>query len=304
MENEVKSHGVRPRDIINLAAPSSWAASVMPSVLAIVLTYRSTQRLDYLMAICLFVIAILMQSSVNALNDYMDFIKGTDNLDNSPDASDAVIVYGLSPKAARNTGIIFLLLAFLVGIYCVLQCGYIPLVIGAIGALVIVCYSAGKLPISYLPIGELVSGFVMGGLITLAGFYMQTRDLDFYILVKAIPVIFGIGMIMFSNNGCDIEKDIPVGRHTLACLLGRPRTDILYKVLLVIWLLSPIIIFAILGSYLSIPVYILEIPVMIFGFTRQMSLKLGQELRGHVMGGISNLNIMLGFAYMIAILLG
>ena len=304
MDNEVKTHGLRPRDIINLAAPSSWAASVLPSVLALVLTYKKTLSLDLPLAVCLFLVAILMQSSVNALNDYMDFKKGTDSLENSPDASDAVIVYGLSPKTARNIGIVFLLLAFAIGAYSIFRCGIIPLVIGFIGALVIVCYSSGKLPISYLPIGELVSGFVMGGLITLAGFFMQTMDLDFFVLLRAVPVIMGIGMIMFSNNGCDIEKDIPVGRHTLPCLIGRKNTDILYRICLIIWLLSPIIIFAGLNSFRSVLVYLLEIPIMVFGFTRQMSLTLGQEMRGQVMGGIANLNIILGFAYMIAILLG
>lgn len=304
MENEVKTHGLRPRDIINLAAPSSWAASVLPSVLALVLAYKKTLSLDLPLAVCLFFTAILMQSSVNALNDYMDFIKGTDSLENSPDASDAVIVYGLSPKTARNTGIIFLVLAFAIGSYSVLRCGFVPLVIGLIGALVIVCYSSGKLPISYLPIGELVSGFVMGGLITLAGYYMQTKELDYLVLLKAVPIIMGIGMIMFSNNGCDIEKDIPVGRHTLPCLLGRKKTDILYRVFLIIWLFSPIIVLALLKGFQSVTVYLLEIPIMIFGFTRQMSLVLGQEQRGQVMGGIGNLNIILGFAYMIAILLG
>ena len=71
-----------------------------------------------------------------------------------------------------------------------------------------------------------------------------------------------------------------------------------------VWLISTIIILACLNGFRSVLVYLLEVPVMIFGFTRQMSLVLGQEQRGQVMGGIGNLNIILGFAYMIAILLG
>ena len=44
------------------------------------------------MTVCLFLIVLLMQSAVNAFDDYADFVKGTDTIENSPDAQDAVIV--------------------------------------------------------------------------------------------------------------------------------------------------------------------------------------------------------------------
>ena len=292
------------KNAVNLAAPHTWSASIMPCVLALAISYKQAGTIRADMALCLFVIAVLMQSSVNALNDYADFVKGTDTLDNSPDPTDAVIVYGLKPETAKKLGIAFLLCAFLTGIHVVVRCGTVPLVIGLIGALIIVAYSCGKLPISYLPFGELVSGFVMGGLITLAGVYMQTGLLRFSVLAEALPVIIGIGMIMLSNNGCDIERDIPAGRRTLPCLLGRARTDRLYRVLLIVWLLSPLPVFLVERHGLSVLVYILEMPVSMSHFVRQYSLPLGQEKRGLVMAGITNLVILLSFAYAAALLMG
>ena len=245
-----------------------------------------------------------LKDSVNALNDYADFVKGTDTLDNSPDPTDAVIVYGLKPETAKRLGIGYLLAAFLTGTYVCFRCGVIPLVIGLIGALVILAYSSGKTPISYLPLGELVSGFVMGGLITLAGVYMQTGVLRFSVLAEALPVIIGIGMIMFSNNGCDIERDIPAGRRTLPCLIGRTRTDRLYRVMLIVWLLSPLPIFLTEGRGMSVLIYVLEAFVFLSHLDRQYHLPLGQEKRGLVMAGITNLVIMLSFSYAVALLLG
>ena len=293
-------HRLRFKDVIDIAAPGTWAASVMPSVLATVISYQRTGSLRIDMMVCLFIIAILMQSSVNALNDYADFIKGADTLDNSHDASDAVIVYGLRPETARNLGIAFLVSAFVPGIYTVIKCGIVPLVIGIIGALVIVGYSYGKNPISYLPLGEFVSGFVMGGLIPLAGVYMQTDRLDHMVLVLSLPVIIGIGMIMFSNNSCDIEKDLPVGRRTLACMLGRGRTEICYRTMLLIWVATPVILFAVMGRYLSMLVYILESTVFLNGIIRQATVPLNEKFRGAVMGGITNLGIAVEFAYFAA----
>ena len=132
----MEHHALRPKDVLDLAAPSTWAASVMPCILAIALSYKQQGFLRPLEALCLFVGAILMQSAVNALNDYADFVKGTDTLENSPDASDAVIVYGLDPKVARNCGIAFLVLALLgPGLGAALLPGPTPLIIGLVYAL-------------------------------------------------------------------------------------------------------------------------------------------------------------------------
>ena len=304
MQSAHTEHRLRWRDAVNLAAPHTWSASVMPCVFALAASFRRQGFLRPDLALCLFVIAVLMQSSVNALNDYADFVKGTDTADNSPDPTDAVIVYGLNPQTARNLGIGFLLAAFAVGLYVIARCGWIPLVIGLIGALVILAYSGGKTPLSYLPVGELVSGFVMGGLIPLAGVYMQTGLLRLSVLPEALPVIIGIGMIMFSNNGCDIERDIPAGRRTLACLLGREKTGRLYRIMLALWLLCPLGIFLAEGQCTAALVYALESLVFLSHFVRQFQLPLGEEKRGMVMAGVTNLVILTGFAYSLAVLTG
>jgi 1,4-dihydroxy-2-naphthoate octaprenyltransferase len=292
------------RDAVNLAAPHTWAASVMPCVLASALSYRQQGFLRADLTVCLFLIAILMQSSVNALNDYADFVKGTDTAENSPDPTDAVIVYGMRPETARNLGIAYLTAAFVLGAYTVWRCGWVLLVIGLIGALVIAAYSGGKTPISYLPLGELVSGFVMGGLIPLAGVRMQTGVLRFSVLAEALPVIIGIGMIMFSNNGCDIERDLQAGRRTLPCLLGREKTDRLYRMMLAVWLLSPVLIFAVQRRWMSMLLYVLSSLVFLSHFQRQSRTPLGEEKRGMIMAGATNLVILTGFAYSFAILVG
>ena len=89
-------------DILNLAAPQTWAGSMAPATVGLAIAWHRQQRLDVGMALCLYAIVLLMQSAVNAFDDYADFVKGTDTLDNSPDAQDAVIVYGMKPKAVMR----------------------------------------------------------------------------------------------------------------------------------------------------------------------------------------------------------
>ena len=102
MHSTGKQHALW-RDVLNLAAPQTWAGSMAPATVALAIAWHRQHRLDPVMALCLFVIVLLMQSAVNAFDDYADFMKGTDTPDNSPDAQDAVIVYGMKPRAALRS---------------------------------------------------------------------------------------------------------------------------------------------------------------------------------------------------------
>lgn len=291
-------------DILNLAAPQTWAGSMAPATVGLAIAWHRQQRLDVGMALCLYAIVLLMQSAVNAFDDYADFVKGTDTLDNSPDAQDAVIVYGMKPKAALISGLCFLLVALLPAAYVVRECGTVPLVIGLIGAVVLFLYAFGPFPICYLPLGELFCGFVLGGLVPLAGVYMQTRTLDYFVLIEAIPPILGMAVNMFSNNGCDIARDAPAGRKTLACLIGQKRTDGLYRVCLILWYLSPAAVLAFQGRWGGALVYCFASLGFVHLVVRQYRRQLGPAERGAVMTGATTLVSLVGLAYSVAMLVG
>ena len=292
------------RDILDLAAPQTWAGSIAPATVALAMSWHRQRSLDIALAVCFFVIVVLMQSAVNAFDDYADFIKGTDTLDNSPDAQDAVIVYGMAPRTALISGLCFLLVALLPAAYVIWKCGTVPLVIGAIGTVVLFCYAFGPCPICYLPLGELFCGFVMGGLIPLAGVYMQTRTLDFFVLAEAIPSILGMAVNMFSNNGCDIARDLPAGRKTLACLIGQRRTDALYRCCLLLWFVSPAVVLAAQERWSGAAVYCFASLGFVHLVARQYRRQLGPEMRGEVMTGATTLVSLVGLAYSVAMLVG
>jgi 1,4-dihydroxy-2-naphthoate octaprenyltransferase len=78
----------------------------------------------------------------------------------------------------------------------------------------------------------------MGGFIPLGVYAAITGGLDFTILLFGVPCIIGVGLVMMTNNLCDIERDAPAGRKTLPLLLGRERARRLYLLLFVIMLIS------------------------------------------------------------------
>lgn len=223
------------KSIIELAAPHTWPASTIPVFLAAMLGASLEHQFSPYLFFSVLLTSIFLQCAVNTLNDYADFIKGTDTIENSEDPTDASIIYNnLNPKDARNIGIAFIILAAASGLYAILMTGWVPVLFGAVGVAVLGSYSLSKLPLSHLPLGEIVSGFVMGGIITLASYYVFTMEVNPWILVYAVPAMITIGLIMMGNNISDIEKDMNAGRKTLACILQRKRTAALLNSLVII----------------------------------------------------------------------
>ena len=290
-----------PRMALNLAAPHTWPAAILPALLGMCAA-TAHGPISISMSLVLLVIVVLMQSAVNTFNDYYDFVKGTDSGEDFVDPSDAVLVYNnVNPKAALRLAIAFLAIAFLLGVYAIIVAGWVPLAIALVGALFVVLYSAGKSPISYLPLGELVSGVVMGGLIPLAVYDVLTGLFDPIVLVWSIPTVIGVGLIMFTNNTCDIERDIPADRRTLPVLLGRPRAVAVYRASVIVW---GVAIVAIIGIWFTPGLIVM--PFMLLAAYPQLKALLGNpftpERRLQAMPQILTANITLGAFYAAAIL--
>lgn len=224
-----------PKMMLQLAAPHTWVAAVAPVLVGVSIAISEQGYVSHLLWVIMLLTCICMQSGVNILNDYMDFKKGADTLDNQLDATDAVMVYNkVNPKHVLLYFFIVMACALILGLYLVYRSSLITLGLGAFGAAIIVIYSAGKTPLSYLPLGELASGFTMGGIICLATAYVLTGVFSWKYLLLSLPLILSIGLINMTNNTCDIEKDIEANRHTLPVMLGRPASVRWYHVFIFI----------------------------------------------------------------------
>lgn len=292
-----------PTLAFQLAAPQTWAAALTPVLLSYVycgITYSG--KLNILYALMLLCVSIATQSAANVLNDYADYKKGTDSLENSSeDAFDAVLVYNnLNPRSVLGFGVALLVVAVGLGVYLASQTSWLLLVIGVIGALTIVFYSGGRTPISYLPIGEVVIGFVMGGLIPLACCYALSGILEPLVLIVALPCMFGIGMILFTNNTCDIEKDIPAQRRTASVVLGRARAVRTYRSMVIVWIL---ICVAIVGIFYGpgMPFILLMVLALFPTLRALLANPLVQGSRDGAMAQITTLNVAIIAFYCIAL---
>lgn len=319
MKNDEKSfQTLTPKLFFLLTSPHTWVASIIPVLVGTALAFSSLtsqvagislnaslegHHIDPVMCAVLLAICICFQSSVNILNDYFDFKKGTDTVENQLDPNDAVLVYNnIDPRQTILLVVLLILAGFVLGIYVIYSAGWVPFFIAIIGVLVIFFYSGGKHPISYLPFGELASGFTMGGLIILACFYSFTQTLSLMTLYYAIPIIAGIALIMATNNTCDIEKDVAASRKTFAVLVGRKKAVQLCKASAIIWHIALILI-SLQYFRVGFPIVILAILAVLPSLKKLLENDLTQNTRRSAFSCITKINTILGLGYAIAIAL-
>lgn len=226
----------------HLAGPPSWVATLIPVALGEVYCVVQGYHITFIMAVLLGVACVCMQAAVNTFNDYFDFQKGNDQKADYLVQHDAVLVYeNVPPKQALLLGISFLVGAMVLAFPYLYKAGIIPWVIGLSGALVVWLYSGGPYPISYTPLGEVISGMVMGCGISLGIVAVVTGRLEWPVALWSIPIVLGIALIMMTNNTCDMERDRQVNRHTLPLVLGRKWAYWGYRCGVVIWLVLMVV---------------------------------------------------------------
>lgn len=279
--------------------PSSVSGTFL-SVPLVVLGWRSAVCW-LLMALC----AVLAQSAANTLNDYQDFKKGLDSAQTILDETDASIVYNrINPRQALYFALSCLMAAALCGVGVVVLSDPVLLVWGLVAAMILVLYSLGPKPLSYLPLGELASGLVMGGIITAATFYAMTLSMAALVLAVAVVPTLGIAMIMLTNNTCDIQRDRNVGRRTLPIVLGLSAARLLNASLgwfLLAWMFVLLLVQAWYWGLLALPVYL----VLCLGRLRR--LRQGPYDLGHrclMMGTVVSLNRRICLCLCLALLMG
>ena len=307
-----------PLMCVRLAAPHTWPG---PSVLTSVFGGLYAMAAGYAFSpgiwCALLAVAVFAQSAVNTLNDWADWRAGTDTLENSDDPTDAVLVYNNpNPAHVLALGIGYMAVALACGIVCVVWSGSaVPLVLGLVGAVFIVIYSSGAVKISYLPLGEVTSGIVMGCLIPLcdicvfaghsypnAGPFALFGQLDWLTaIVCTAPLAIGVALVMATQNVCDIERDEPIGRHTLPVLLGRTRSVVVYRVAVVLWVacVLHLAFWYFNGGFWA------ALVTLLFGLGTLRSLlttPLIHEVRGPSMGAIMKGNLFINGAYVLAIM--
>lgn len=131
-------------------------------------------------------------------------------------------------KTCHESSNCFYIIAALLGIYLAVNSSFWIIPVGIVCMAIGYLYTGGPIPISWTPFGELFSGLFMGMIIILLAFFIQTGNVNGFVVWISLPIVITIGLINMANNIRDRVKDKASGRKTLSILLGK-------KLLLRLW---------------------------------------------------------------------
>ena len=169
--------------------------------------------------------SILIQIATNLFNEYYDYKRGLDHAE-SVGIGGGIVRDGLQPKTIMKLALSLYGISLLIGIYICMNSSWWLAVVGLGCMLVGYLYTGGPLPIAYTPFGELASGLMMGMIIVLISFFIQTGTVTTASILIATPIMILVGSINLSNNIRDLDGDKENGRRTLPILLGKKNAVI------------------------------------------------------------------------------
>jgi 1,4-dihydroxy-2-naphthoate octaprenyltransferase len=176
----------------------------------------------YLLAV---IAAIALQAGANMVNDYYDFLSGTDSADwQSPEnfGPGLVIQRGfLTPKAVFKGGIISFIVGITFGLVLAYLCGWPILLLGLIGVFGSYFYTGAPLSLAYRGLGDFMVFALMGPGYVLGAYYVQALHFSWSAFIASIPIGLLCSGVLQANNLRDIDNDAAHGKRTTAVIIGR-----------------------------------------------------------------------------------
>ena len=269
------------KDIIELVELRTKIASVIPFIVGLLYSIWTFRNFNAVNMVLFFIGMVCFDMATTVMNNLMDYVKAKNETYRQEEN-----IIGTSSLTIKQAEMIFGSLvgvATIIGIILVLRTNIILLFVGALCFVIGIFYTFGSIPISRMPLGEVLSGVTMGFGIFWIVIFLNSPEASFAwmgleegmlvvrlaildhfkVALLSLPLVCTIANIMLSNNLCDLETDITNDRYTLVYYIGKPTALKLYKglyligfvamVLAVVFRIAPILM---LGTLLvGVPVY-------------------------------------------------
>lgn len=210
-----------------MQASRAWTLG-MPFMCVSVGTFAALYRagafspIRYLMTVAA---ALGLQAGANMINDYYDFLKGTDSPDwQSPEnfGPGLVIQRGfLQPEQVFRGGIAAFAAGIAIGLALAWLCGWPILMLGLIGVAGSYFYTGAPLSLAYHGLGDFMVFALMGPGYVLGAYYVQALHFSATAAIISLPIGLLCSGVLQANNLRDIDNDRAHGKRTMAVIIGR-----------------------------------------------------------------------------------
>ena len=247
------------KDIIGLVELRTKIASVIPFVVGLLYSVWTFGNFSALNMILFFIGMLCFDMATTVMNNLMDYVKAKNETYRQEEN-----IIGRSQITVRQATIIFaglLGVATVVGLILVWRTNLILLFVGMLCFIIGIFYTFGPIPISRMPLGEVLSGVAMGFGIFWIVIFLNSPEASFAwmgleegilivrltlldhfkVALLSLPLVCTIANIMLSNNLCDLETDITNHRYTLVYYIGKTAALKLYQCLYIMSFVAIII---------------------------------------------------------------
>ena len=226
MEN-VKTNSIKAW--ILAARPKTLAAAATPVLLGCALAYTAG-TFQWIPAILCFLFAFSMQIDANFINDYYDYLKGSDREDRL--GPERACAQGWITLSAMKKGMIFItLLSCFWGLLLLKYCGLEMIPVGLLCVLFAFLYTAGPYPLAYHGWGDVLVIVFFGFVPVGCTYYTMAHDWTWNVTIACAACGLVSDLLLMLNNYRDREQDKISGKRTLVVRFGEPAGRWAYLVL-------------------------------------------------------------------------
>ena len=278
MQNtEVKRNSLRAW--VLAARPKTLSGAAVPVIIggALAFVESAGSPLWLPMSLCL-LFAFIMQIDANFINDYFDFMKGTDN-EQRLGPERACSQGWVSAAAMRKAMAFTTLLACIIGLPLILYGGWPMVIVGAICVIFCFLYTTH---LSYMGLGDLLVLVFFGIIPVCLTYYLSLSHHSILNLMEAFLASLACGLVIDTllviNNYRDIDNDKRAGKRTLIVKIGAKNGIKLY-----LWLGTTAcllgLVFIFCGHMIAfvLPLFT-YLPLHIMTYREMKRIKKGREL--------------------------
>lgn len=233
-----------------IVRPQTLFASICPVIVAL-LTMNETV-VSWTIAWVTIVCALGLQILSNLINDYYDFVRGTDKKGRAG-FKRALAEGEVSENQMRRACLVTLAICIISGLYLVANGGWVILAIGVTALLFAWLYTATSHSLSYLGIADIFVFLYYGVIASSGTYFLQTGGFSWEVFFAGAVCGLISMCVLLINNLRDMDDDRLAGKRTLPVRFGKKAGE---GLMLVVVLLMPVMAYLAFGFNLPMLVIV------------------------------------------------
>ena len=209
------------------ARPKTLSGAAVPVVIALALAWAdasAARPFQWIPAVLCLLFAFIMQIDANFVNDYFDFMKGTDD-ETRLGPRRACASGWVTASAMRRAMALTTILGCCLGLPLVFYGGWEMLLVGALCVLFCFLYTTH---LSYMGLGDLLVLVFFGLVPVCLTYYLQLNTVTVEVVCASLACGLVIDTLLMVNNYRDRDNDRRTGKMTLVVRIGAKASERLY----------------------------------------------------------------------------